>query len=97
VALDGHMLALMGNDPAKARWTAARRGQSACALAELERRRGRAVAEVYVREVEKGAVRARKLTRPGDFGGLAARIHSAAGVRLQRDLVPITRKCGIGL
>ncbi len=97
VALDGQMLVLMGDDPAKVRWTPKRRAQSACALAELERRRGRRTAEIYVREVERAAVDARKVTHVGDIGGLLARIHGAADLRLQRDLFPITRQCGIGL
>lgn len=97
VALDGRMLSVMGSDPTKARWSPERRGKSACALAELERLRGRPVAEAYVREVEYAIGEAHRLTHAADFGGLAARIHRNAGIRFQRDLVPITRKCGIGL
>ena len=97
VALDGRMLSVMGSDPAKARWSPERRGKSACALAELERLRGRPVTEAYVREVEYAIGEAHRQTRAADFGGSAARIHRNAGIRFQRDLVPITRKCGIGL
>ncbi|QFT59548.1 hypothetical protein FIU94_12005 [Sulfitobacter sp. THAF37] len=96
-AIDARMLTVMGADPAGARWSPTRRAASACALRELERVKGRAAAQTYVRAVENGAVEAARLRRAPDFGGLAARIHSAAGLRLQQDIVPITRACGIGL
>lgn len=97
VAIDGRMLALGGTDPARARWSADRRASSACALRELETRRGRKVAETYVSAVEKAVPEAARLRTVGEFGGLAARIHGDAGIRLQRDLIPITQTCGIGL
>ncbi|APE43907.1 hypothetical protein BOO69_11180 [Sulfitobacter alexandrii] len=96
-AIDARMLTVMGADPAGARWSAARRAASGCALRELERMKGRAAAETYVRAVENGAAKAARLRAAADFGGLAARIHAAAGLRLQRDIVPITRACGVGL
>jgi hypothetical protein len=97
VAVDGRMLALSGTDPARAGWSPDRRAASACALRELERRRGRKTAETYVRAVEKAVGEAARLRSAGEFGGLAARIHRDAGIKLQRDLVPITQTCGIGL
>jgi hypothetical protein len=96
-AIDARMLTVMGADPAGARWNPARRAASACALRELEHRRGRKTAETYVRAVEKAVSEAARLGSAGEFGGLAARIHRDAGIRLNRDLVPITRTCGMGL
>tara|TARA_R110002124_G_scaffold125105_4_gene284293 strand:+ start:148 stop:528 length:381 start_codon:yes stop_codon:yes gene_type:complete len=97
VAIDSRMLALGGTDPNAARWGAQRRAQSACALKELEHLRGRKTAERYVREVEKAVYQSKSLQNNWEFGGLAARIHRDSGIRMQRDLVPITRKCGTGL
>lgn len=96
-AIDGAMMQAMGQDPRRAEWTATRRAQSTCALGELTSRRGPAAAERYVLALEAAVPQARKLTRAGEFGGLWARIHSQAGIQLQRDLVPITKACGIGL
>lgn len=97
VAIDGRMFVLMGADPALALWSPDRRAASTCALRELEARRGRKTAETYVRNVEKAVAKAAGLRSAGEFGGLAARIHSASGLRMNRDLVPITQTCGIGL
>jgi predicted trehalose synthase len=95
--VDARMLRLMDANPARARWTEERRAKSGCALTELERLRGRATVERYVMEVEKAVDEAATLKRPSEFGGLAARIHGDTGLSLQSDLIPITRKCGVGL
>ncbi len=95
--IDMEIYARAGNNPRAARWSEARRAQSQCALAELTNLRGRRTAEKYVTALEGAALRAPSIKQDAQFGGLSAQVHTEAGIKLRRDLVPITRKCGIGL
>lgn len=80
-----------------ARWDAQRRADSLCALQELEALRGRPAAERYVREYAKAASDARSAGTSSDIIRLVARAHARAKLDLNTVLLPITRKCGVGL
>lgn len=95
-AYEARMLQIFGSDPSAAVWSPQRRAQSACALSEVEARKGRAGAERLVAEWERAAQEARSAATAGDMARLNAQVHSRAKLSLQRDLVPITRTCGIG-
>ncbi len=80
-----------------ATWDAQRRADSLCALAELERLRGRPAAERYVREYAAAAEKARSAATPGDIMGYVGSAHARAKLDLHSIIIPITEKCGIGL
>lgn len=94
---DRAMLGALGGSVAAAEWTDLRREKSGCALRALEESRGRKVAEKYVKELEKAAASAEKAKSPAKFTDLMAKVHKKAGLKMQRDLVPITNRCKIGL
>lgn len=94
---DRAMLGALGGSVAAAEWTAARRAKSACALGQLEARRGRKTAEKYVKALEKAAARAGRVKSAKGFTDLIAKVHKKSGLKMKRDLVPITQTCKIGL
>ncbi len=97
VALEKEIFRSAGHTPeaslAYATWTPQRRADSGCALHELERMRGRRVAEQYVQEYAQAARRA-----PGSNSimGLIAQVHGRVGIGSDL-LIFIAQKCGIGL
>ncbi len=95
-AINRQMFVVFGSDPAQGNWTAQDHQRGRCALAELEALRGRKTAEKYVSALEWGVGQSKGFTRAGEFGALASQMHRKGGVKLERDAVPITRKCGVG-
>ena len=81
----------------QAAWDNRRRAASLCALAELERLRGRAAAERYVTAYAAASRKAKHAATAGEIMGHISEAHRAARLDLRKTLVPITQRCGIGL